>query len=152
MSKRKKEVAPTPPQRTRAWWPTAGAALVVLAAAVGSWVVLRNRQVEFPALPPAAPEPAVTSADFVGAETCRPCHTAIYDAWKQSTHGRAGAPPTPARVIAPFNGKPMRFRDAVVTPSVTTSGSFLFTVAQESRPPREFRVDAVDVGGFMAGA
>src|SRR5204862_7011166 len=124
MSKRKKEVAPTPPQRTRAWWPTAGAALVVLAAAVGAWVVLRNRQVEFPAPPPAAPEPPVTSADFVGAETCRPCHTAIYDAWKQSTHGRAGGPPTPPPVTAPLNGPPMRSRDAVAHPSAPTRGVF----------------------------
>ncbi len=150
MSK-KKRVAPTPPQRTHAWWPTAGAALVVLAAAVAVWVVFRNRQAEFPAPAQAPPEPAVSYADFVGAEACQPCHATIYDAWRQSTHGRAGGPPTPARVIAPFNGTPMRFRDAVVTPSMTASGAFLFTVVQQRRPLREFRVDAVVGGGFMAG-
>src|SRR6267378_3667336 len=138
-----------PARRTRSWWPTAGAALLLLAGAAG--LLFRNRSVEFPAPEPARPQPAVSYADFVGAEACRECHTAIYDAWKQSTHGRAGGPPTPTRVIAPFNGRPMRFRDALVTPSVTQSGAFIFTVAQENRPLRAFRIDAVVGGGFMAG-
>jgi Flp pilus assembly protein TadD len=89
--------------------------------------------------------------DFVGAEACADCHQANYDAWSRSAHGRAGGPPTSARVIAPFNGRPMRFRDAVVTPSVTPSGAFVFTIAQENRPVQTFRVDAVVGGGHMAG-
>jgi tetratricopeptide (TPR) repeat protein len=143
--------ATAPAQRTRPWWPTAGAALLVFAGAIAAGVVFRNRRVEFPAPAPARPRPAVSYADFVGAEACRECHAAIYDAWKQSTHGRAGGPPTPTRVIAPFNSRPMRFRDALVTPSVTESGAFIFTVAQDNRPLRTFRIDAVVGGGFMAG-
>src|SRR5438093_5689140 len=143
--------AELPTQRARPWWPTAGAALLVIAGAVAAWGVLRSRRVVFPAPAPARPQPAVTSADFVGAEACGECHAAKYDAWKHSTHGRAGGPPTPARVIAPFNGRPIQFRDALVTPSVTEGGAFIFTVAQGSRPLRVFRVAAVVGGGFMAG-
>ena len=95
--------------------------------------------------------PAPAFAEFVGAEACAQCHAPQYDEWKHSTHGNAGGPPTPARVIAPFNGRPIRFRDAVVTPSVTAAGAFTFTVAQEGHPPRVFQVDDVVGGGFMAG-
>jgi Flp pilus assembly protein TadD len=45
----------------------------------------------------------------------------------------------------------MRFRDAVVTPSVTASGAFVFTVGQQGRPTVVFPVDAVVGGGYMAG-
>ena len=93
----------------------------------------------------------VTFADFVGAEACAQCHRAEYAAWTLSTHGHAGGPPTRDRVIAPFDGRPIRFRDAVVTPSVTETGAFIFSVAQQNRPVRVFRVDAVVGGGFMAG-
>ena len=160
MSKKKRSAQPPSPrqpgavaraQRARPWWPTAAAALLVLAGAVAAWLVFRNRGVELPAPAGAPPQPAVSYADFVGAETCGECHAAIFDGWKQSTHGRAGGPPTRARVIAPFNGRPIRFRDAQVTPSVTDSGAFIFTVAQASRPLRAFRIDAVVGGGFMAG-
>jgi tetratricopeptide (TPR) repeat protein len=54
-------------------------------------------------------------------------------------------------VIAPFNGPPIRFRDAMVTPAVTENGRFAFIVAQNGRPVRTFQVDAVVGGGFMAG-
>ena len=90
-------------------------------------------------------------ADFVGAGACAECHAAQYDAWQQSTHGRAGGPPAPDRVISPFTGRPMRFRDALVTPSVTESGAYVLTVAQQNRPVRVFRVDEVVGGGLMAG-
>lgn len=107
------------------------------------------------ALPAPPPRPMSDGGpvygDFVGAEACAECHRANYDAWKRSAHGRAGGTPTPARVIAPFNGRPLRFRDAVVTPSVTEGGAFVFKVAQEGRPTRTFRVDAVVGGGLMAG-
>ncbi len=95
--------------------------------------------------------PAPAFAEFVGAEACAQCHAPQYDEWQHSTHGNAGGPPTPARVIAPFNGQPIRFRDAVVTPSVTAAGAFTFTVAQEGHPLRVFQVDDVVGGGFMAG-
>src|SRR4030095_433588 len=58
---------------------------------------------------PSAPSPS----DFVGAERCASCHATQYAAWRGSTHGTAGGPPGTVRVIAPFNGTPIRFRDAV---------------------------------------
>jgi len=68
-----------------------------------------------------------------------------------STHGKAGGPATLERVKGPFDGRPIRFRDATVTPSVTSSGAFIFTIAQQGRPPLEYRVEDVVGGGFMAG-
>jgi tetratricopeptide (TPR) repeat protein len=90
-------------------------------------------------------------ADFVGAAACAQCHPAAYDAWRASVHGRAGGAPTRERVIAPFNGEPIRFRDALVTPTIADDGSFTFRVAQRNRPALTFRVAAVVGGGFMAG-
>jgi tetratricopeptide (TPR) repeat protein len=54
-------------------------------------------------------------------------------------------------VIAPFDGRAMRFRDAVVTPAVAGNGTYVFTVDQRNRPPQVFQVIAVVGGGFMAG-
>jgi tetratricopeptide (TPR) repeat protein len=105
----------------------------------------------FPPPAPLVADTAVTHADFVGAEACASCHPSQYELWKRSTHGRAGGPPSPDLVKAPFNGPPLRFRDAVVIPSVTESGAYVFTVAQEDRPAVEFRVDAVVGGGYMIG-
>jgi Flp pilus assembly protein TadD len=126
----------------------AGVALVVTAGTVA------RRMRAAPAFPPpahAAPDTGPVFGDFVGAETCGQCHAGEYEAWSRSTHGRAGGTPTPERVIAPFDGRPLRFRDGVMTPSVTASGRFIFTVAQPNRPVRTFQVDAVVGGGFMAG-
>ena len=148
------------PAVARRWSPVRRNLLLAIGATVlaaGS-VIARiaydrtGSRVQFPA--PGAPETeaAVTHEDFVGAETCAACHASQYAAWKGSTHGRAGAgPPTPERVKGPFDGRPMRFRDAVVTPSRTADGAFAFTVAQQGRPPVVFRVDAVVGGGYMAG-
>ena len=68
----------------------------------------------------APPPPPPTAADFAGAETCQSCHASEYATWKRSTHGTAGGVPngisgnatSNVRVIAPFNGTPIRFRDA----------------------------------------
>ena len=128
---------------------------VVLAAGIVIGRVAYDRaegHIEFPAPKPPEPDVAVTHTDFVGAETCASCHPSQYAAWKESTHGRAGAgPPTAARVKGPFDGRPMRFRDAVVTPARTAGGAYTFTVAQKDRPTVVFRVDAVVGGGYMAG-
>jgi tetratricopeptide (TPR) repeat protein len=134
----------------------AAAALVVVVAVAGVLALgapHRDVAASAPASAPAtaAPAEAPTFADFVGAETCGQCHARQYAAWKGSTHGRAGGPPTRNRVIAPFDGSPITFKDAVVTPSVTARGEYVFTVAQKDRPSRIYRVDAVVGGGFMAG-
>jgi tetratricopeptide (TPR) repeat protein len=87
----------------------------------------------------------------VGSAACAECHAAEYAAWSGSTHSKAGGEPTRERVIGPFDGRQLKFRDAVVTPSVNARGAFTFTVAQQGRPARTFEVHAVVGGGFMQG-
>lgn len=122
--------------------------------AIVAWFVARGTANT--ALPPAPPRLATAAhggpayADFLGAEACSECHADKYDAWRASTHGRAGGAPTRERVIGHFDGRALRFRDAVVTPSVV-GGKFVFTVAQQGRPSRHFEVHAVVGGGFMVG-
>src|SRR5688572_1204868 len=138
MSKRKKHLerpaAPPPPTPPRPYALRVGVGIVVIAAiALLGRSVLRSGSAA-QSMPPARQQMAggsgPTFADFVGADACGECHTAQYNAWQSSTHGRAGGAPTRERIIAPFDGRPLRFRDAVVTPSVSDRGTFVFTVAQ----------------------
>lgn len=102
------------------------------------------------AAPPAPPG----AADFAGAESCQSCHAAEYATWKRSTHGTAGgvpgSPTNDVRVIAPFNGEPIRFRDAVVIPR-QVAGRFSFLVQRAGEPDTTFSVDGVIGGGHMNG-
>lgn len=159
MTRRKKHperpvVPPTAPPRRRTALRVAVGVVIVAAIALLGRAILRPGSAA-QRLPPARQQLAdvggPTFADFVGAEACGECHTAQYNAWQSSTHGRAGGAPTRDRVIAPFDGRPLRFRDAVVTPSVSDRGMFTFTVAQRDRPVQRFEVHAVVGGGFMAG-
>jgi len=137
------------PTRARGRWVPVGVAAIVLAAA--GWVAYRHRYGSFPAPPTFARATPVAFSDFAGADSCAACHAREYALWRESTHGHAGGAPTPDRIIAPFTGQPMRFQDAVVTPSRTADGGYVFTVAQRDHPPQEFRVAAVVGGGLMAG-
>jgi tetratricopeptide (TPR) repeat protein len=138
-----------------AWW------LLLLALPAAAFLFWRQGRAtgeagagaRLPLPPPRfAAEPTGPSpADFLGAGTCAGCHSAQFAAWERSTHGRAGGTPTRGRVIAPFDGRPIRFRDAVVTPSVSASGEYRFTVAQAGREERVFRVEGVIGGGHMEG-
>src|SRR5581483_1228547 len=94
-------------RRTR-WGDTGGTARVVLPP---------------PRLVP--PRDPVRFADFVGSEACAPCHQAEYAAWARSTHARAGGSPSRDRVLAAFDGTPIRFADAVVIPAVQ-QGAYTF--------------------------
>lgn len=89
--------------------------------------------------------------DFVGAETCGQCHASQYRLWRSSTHGRAGGAPSRDIVIAPFDGRPIRFSDATVTPRITAAGGYEFTVVQSGRPPVVLKVTGVIGGGHMVG-
>jgi len=106
-------------------------------------------EVPFPA-PPAARELAPSPDDFVGAERCSTCHAKEYALWQGSTHGRAGGPPTTTRVIAAFDGQPIVFSDARVTPR-QRDGRFEFVVSRAEEPDVVLPVDAVIGGGFMEG-
>lgn len=150
---------PRPASRVswRAWTAIAGTAVVVVVL-FASWGWRQMRVVghvpvttPFPA-PRAATDdaPAVALADFTGAESCAGCHAAQYTQWRTSVHGRAGGAPSAATVIAPFNGTPIQFKDATVTPTVR-GGEYLFIVAQQGRPARSLRVDGVIGGGHMVG-
>ncbi len=95
-------------------------------------------------------ERAVSPADFVGAEACADCHAAEYRAWAGSTHGEAGGVPGPEVVIAPFDGRPVRFSDAEVVPRIR-AGSYEFVVRQDGFPEAVYRVDGVIGRAHMLG-
>jgi tetratricopeptide (TPR) repeat protein len=94
---------------------------------------------------------AISRADFVGEEACAECHAEEAAAWRRSTHARAGGPPSSANVIAPFDGTPIRFRDATVTPRVLRGGSHVFEIAWPGDSVVTLTVHAVIGGGHMAG-
>lgn len=102
--------------------------------------------------PPASPlaEPTVTRDDFVGAETCASCHAEQYRLWSGSTHGRAGGDPGPETVIAPFDGRAIRFADGVVVPRIR-GGVYEFVVRQDGFAEEAFRVDGVIGRAHMLG-
>ncbi|HSR42745.1 MAG TPA: multiheme c-type cytochrome, partial [Longimicrobiales bacterium] len=87
----------------------------------------------------------------MGPEVCGECHEEVYDRWRGSTHGRAGGLPDAATVIAPFDGTPITFGDAMVIPSVGPDGAHRFTVERPGRPDLEYRVDGVVGRGHLAG-
>jgi hypothetical protein len=89
--------------------------------------------------------------DFAGSESCKECHEREYNIWINSTHGKAGGEPEKVRIIARFDGNPLYFRDAVVAPTISGQGEYLFVVNQIGRPERIIRVDAVVGGGHMYG-
>ncbi len=89
--------------------------------------------------------------DFVGADSCARCHQKQFDLWKNSTHGRAGGHPGEVDLIARFDGKPLHFKDAVVTPTNSADGKPLFRVAMDGATPFDILVDAIVGGGHMVG-
>jgi tetratricopeptide (TPR) repeat protein len=97
-----------------------------------------------------APTPTVTYQDFAGADSCAGCHSEQYQAWRRSTHGVAGGAPTRQRVLAPFDGRPILFRDARVTPRIE-DGDYLFVVERPDRRPERLHVSQVVGAGRMAG-
>ena len=102
--------------------------------------------------PEPRPRSVATTApeDFVGSEACSSCHEEQYRAWARSTHGRAGGVPGPGVVIAPFDGRALRFADATVTPRIR-GGVYEFVVRQDAFPEAVYRVDGVIGGGHMLG-
>ncbi|HVE77719.1 MAG TPA: tetratricopeptide repeat protein [Gemmatimonadaceae bacterium] len=138
------------PRRRRVVWL---AAVALLVAAAGAALVLARRAPgtggDFPAARESA-EPPVTAADFAGAEACASCHAPQYDAWRRSTHGTAGGLPSPETVIAPFDGRAVRFADATVLPT-RDAGGYRFIVRQPGHDDRPIVVDAVVGRGHMEG-
>ncbi len=142
------------PRRTSTRPPRSVPALTALLAAVacggdGGPEATADR-IPLPSPAPDGPTSHVSLADFAGAEACADCHRAQYDAWTGSTHGRAGGPPGSDVVIAPFDGRPIRFADATVMPERGEQG-YLFRVRREGEPDRVLEVTGVVGGGHMVG-
>ncbi len=93
----------------------------------------------------------VAMEDYAGSEACAGCHQEQFASWARSTHGRAGGEAGPETVIAPFDGTPIVFRDAVVFPLVDSAGRHRFVVRQEGREEVAIAVDGVIGGGHMLG-
>jgi len=127
---------------------------VVLTTAVAIWVLGRRATVDsaeriaFPD-PRAGVDDSVSIADFAGADACASCHKTQYDAWRGSTHGRAGAVPAVATLLRDVDGSPIRFRDATVTPRRDGVGLAFLVDWQDTI--RVLEVEGVIGGGHLAG-
>jgi tetratricopeptide (TPR) repeat protein len=103
----------------------------------------------FPAAPPVAaaslPEP-----NYVGSDRCASCHQQEAAVWRGSTHARAGGAPNSVRIVAPFDGTPIRFSDAEVIPG-SSGGRFTFTVRQAGATDHVIDINGVVGGGHMEG-
>jgi tetratricopeptide (TPR) repeat protein/5-methylcytosine-specific restriction endonuclease McrA len=99
---------------------------------------------------PSAPKPE----EFAGAESCASCHATEYASWRRSTHGTAGGVPGSStngvKVIAPFDGTPMRFADATVRPR-QRGGRYEFLVQRPGEADTAYSVTGVIGGGHMVG-
>ena len=104
----------------------------------------------FPSPSTAALVATTSTADFVGSDRCAECHPAQMAAWQSSTHARAGGTPGAVRLVAPFDGTPLRFADASVVPR-SSGGRFTFTVRQDGAEDRVYTVDGVVGGAHMEG-
>jgi tetratricopeptide (TPR) repeat protein len=89
-------------------------------------------------------------ADFAGAAACAECHAQQHATWRTSTHGRAGGDPGAVQLLQPFDGTPIRFRDAVVSPRIE-AGQFAFVIERAGRVTEKLSVDGVIGGGHMVG-
>ena len=145
---------PPPAGRTRPRRAALAAASVVIALLIGLAIGTRGRGSRRPALPPPVETRSAAAGaggDFAGQAACAGCHSAEHAAWTASTHGRAGGSPGPRTVIAPFAGRPLRFRDAIVLPERSPSGDYVFRVRQRGRVERIISVAGVVGGGHLAG-
>ena len=131
---------------------TAGIVAVAIALGFSAFAFTTDghRQIQdFPL--PGPPPNAPSRQDFAGSQSCAPCHTSQYDAWIRSTHGAAGGTPSRQTVIAPFDGQPIHFQDAVVVPTVDSTGRYLFLVKRDGRETMALSVDGVIGRGHMEG-
>lgn len=102
-------------------------------------------------LPPLSiQEPSVSFTDFIGSKPCQSCHPDIYEQWAGSTHAKAGGPPSPERIIAPFNGEAIQFADGTVYPEIK-NGAYQFRILDLQNGEHVVKVEAVVGGGFMFG-
>jgi len=89
--------------------------------------------------------------DFLGDGACAECHPRPYEVWRRSTHGRAGGRPDEVDLLPPFDGAPLAFRDAIVTPRRGARGEPVFEVRHEAGVVEVFEVAAIVGSGRLAG-
>ena len=146
----------TPPRARKRFLRIASIVLLISAVVTILWRIFRFSlpgllgATTIPAPREAPPVSRFAQSDFIGAERCASCHAAEYAKWKASVHGRAGGAASPEVVIAAFNGTPIRFRDAIVTPRVR-GGVYEFVVARNDDSTEIVRVDGVIGRGHMEG-
>jgi tetratricopeptide (TPR) repeat protein/protein-arginine kinase activator protein McsA len=75
---------------------------------------------------------------------------AEYSAWQRSAHGRAGGTPSTDLVIAPFNGAPIRFANALVI-ARRRADVYEFVVQRPGDSTITFRIEGVVGGGHIYG-
>ena len=88
--------------------------------------------------------------DFVGSKVCGECHGAVYDEWRESTHGQAGGAPSEDMVIGRFDGEPRHYSDATVTPLRDKKGDYRFIVEWLGEK-KDIKVDGIVGKGHMVG-
>ncbi|MGB0646678.1 MAG: ammonia-forming cytochrome c nitrite reductase subunit c552 [Bradymonadia bacterium] len=88
--------------------------------------------------------------EFAGANACKSCHRDIYNEWSKSTHGLAGGMPNSTTIVAPFDGTPMTFADAVVIPR-KSGKRYFFEVKEENAASITMDVVGVVGRGLMKG-
>ena len=146
--------APGPDRHTRRRMLVIAGIVAVVGVVALLMIALPRRPLQLSTEPFPAPAPdsvaTFVASDYAGTEQCVECHRAEADAWRGSTHARAGGPPVRVNVLAPFDGTPIRFADATVTPR-SSGGVFTFTVRQDGADDRVFAVDGVVGGGHMEG-
>lgn len=143
----------SPPPRRTLWMLLAIVVLGASAAILTLWRPGSEGEISTEPLPPPAAAfaaEAIDSDDFVGSASCGECHARESAAWRASTHARAGGRPGEVRLIAPFDGTPLRFADAEVVPRMS-GGRPTFVVRQAGAADVVIPVDGVIGGGHMEG-
>src|SRR5688572_8878591 len=109
-----------------------GVGLIAAVVTVGVLLIQRRSRnaistSPFPPFPVSGPTEQPVAEDFLGSQACATCHRQQYDVWRVSTHGRAGGEPARDLLLRDFDGTPIRFRDATVTPRIV-NGRYTFDV------------------------
>ena len=133
--------------------PLALAFLAVLVAVIGGLRITRSPANTPPAAFPApgpAPAAAVHVDDFVGSDRCASCHATQHTTWSRSTHARAGQAPPGELVLRPFDGNPIRFRDATIEPR-SNGANYEFVVRWAGRVDRYPVIGVVGAAHMVGG-
>ena len=104
---------------------------------------------DFKTLPKAVGKPSRYDS-FVGTEVCAQCHLEKAKLWAGSVHGRAGGPPSPSTVVPAFDGRPLRFSDGQIVPTLE-NGRYLLRVERTGIPTEVYPIEGVIGRGWMHG-